>query len=332
MKTKLRHDWTFEEIKSIYERPLLELIVDAAKIHREFFNGNEVQVSQLVSVKTGGCPEDCKYCPQAARYTAKIKKHALMTVEEVCTLAKEAKENGATRLCLGAAWREVKDNAQFDRVLEMVEAVNAQGLEVCATLGMLDEHQALKLKDAGLYAYNHNIDTSEENYKNIISTRTFEDRLRTLENVRKANITVCCGGILGLGETHDDRIRMLLTLANLPQHPESVPINTLVQIEGTPLGDKEDIQVPIWDLVRMIATTRLVLPASYVRMSAGRIQRSYQDQALCFLAGANSIHAGNKLLTTPNNTPNDDHTLFSLLGIKAQEKSFQHDRTHSVHA
>jgi len=332
LRRTLRHNWTFEEIKGIYEQPLLDLVFEAAKAHREFFNASEVQVSQLISIKTGGCPEDCKYCPQAARYNTKINKHALMSVEEVSEAAKNAKANGATRLCLGAAWREVKDNAQFDRVLEMVQAVSAEGLEVCTTLGMLDEHQAIKLKEAGLYAYNHNIDTSEEHYAKIISTRTYADRLRTLENVRKANLTVCCGGILGMGESSDDRIKMLLTLANLAQHPESVPINTLIKVKGTPLGDKDEEPVPIWDLVRMVATARLVMPSSYVRLSAGRIGRSFQDQALCFLAGANSIFAGDKLLTTPNNAQTDDETMFDILGIKPQAKSFQYDRTHSVHA
>lgn len=332
MRRTLRHNWTFEEIKAIYDQPLLDLVFEAAKAHREFFNASEVQVSQLISVKTGGCPEDCKYCPQAARYATDINKHALMSVEEVLSAARNAKANGATRLCMGAAWREVKDNAQFDRVLEMVEAVNAEGLEVCTTLGMLQEHQAMKLKKAGLHAYNHNIDTSEEHYSKIISTRTYQDRLNTLENVRKAKITVCCGGILGMGESVDDRIKMLITLANLEQHPESVPINTLIKIKGTPLGDKEEAQVPIWDLVRMVATARLVMPSSYVRLSAGRIGRSYQDQALCFLAGANSIHAGDKLLTTPNNKLGSDMEMFELLGIKPQARSFQHGRTDAVHA
>jgi biotin synthase len=329
----MRHDWTFEEVKRIYEQPLLDLVFKAATVHRENFSANEVQVGQLISVKTGSCPEDCKYCPQAARYTTDIKKHALMNVEQVLTIAKKAKANGVTRLCLGAAWREVKDNSQFERVLEMVEAVNAEGLEVCATLGLLEEHQAFKLKEAGLHAYNHNLDTSAEHYSNIISTRTYEDRLRTIANVRKAKITVCCGGILGMGESAEDRIKLLLTLANLPQHPESVPINTLVKVKGTPLGDQDEQQVPIWDLLRMIATARILMPSSYVRMSAGRIGRSYQDQALCFLAGANSIFAGDKLLTTPNNSLNDDETMFSLLGIKPQERSFQyHADTDPVHA
>lgn len=328
----LRHNWTFEEVKDIYNRPLMDLVFEAATVHRQFFNANEVQISQLISVKTGGCPEDCNYCPQAARYTTKINKHALMSVDEVKTMAQNAKSNGATRLCIGAAWREVKDNKQFDQVLQMVEAVSAEGLEVCATLGMLKEHQALKLKEAGLYAYNHNIDTSEEHYSKVISTRNFQDRLNTLQNVRKANLTVCCGGILGMGESVEDRIKMILTLANLPQHPESVPINTLVPVEGTPLGDKQPDQVPIWDLVRLIATARLIMPQSYVRLSAGRIGRSFQDQALCFLAGANSIFAGDKLLTTPNNKQCDDATMFATLGIKPQERSFQYERTHSVHA
>ncbi len=332
MNSTLRHDWSFDEIKAIYERPLLELILEAASVHGQNFKPGEVQVSQLISVKTGGCPEDCHYCPQSARYNTKINKHALMSVEDVVKTAKEAKANGRTRLCIGAAWREVKDNSQFDRILQMVSAVNAEGLEVCATLGMLDEHQAKRLKEAGLYAYNHNIDTSPEHYEKIISTRKQGDRLRTLENVRKADLTVCCGGILGLGESVDDRIKMLLTLSSLTPHPESVPINTLIRVAGTPLGDAEGEPVPIWDLVRMVATARIVLPSSYVRLSAGRVGRSFQDQALCFLAGANSIHAGDKLLTTPNNANDEDMQMFDILGLKPQAQSFQHGQAHAVHA
>lgn len=332
---RIRFDWTYEEIETIYRRPLLQLIYDAATVHRKFFNPEEVQVSHLISIKTGGCSEDCGYCPQSARYPTGIKRQGLMELDDVLSIAREAKHKGATRLCMGAAWREVKDNGQFDRVLEMVSAVNREGLEVCCTLGMLTEAQARKLKEAGLYAYNHNIDTSEDHYKKIISTRTYEDRLRTLENVRKADLTVCCGGILGLGEKEDDRIQMLLTLASLTPHPESVPINTLIAVEGTPLAQQEEVS--IWDLVRMIATTRIVLPQSYVRLSAGRVGRSMQEQALCFMAGANSIFVGEKLLTTPNNDRDDDWKMFSILGLKPllrepQEKSHVHAETHTVHA
>ncbi len=328
----VRYDWTFDEIKKIYDRPLLQLIFDAATVHRQFFSPGEVQVSQLVSIKTGGCPEDCHYCPQAARYDTDIKKNALLDVEEVRSTAKEAKARGVTRMCLGAAWRQVKDNAQFDHVLEMVKAVNGEGLEVCATLGMLKDHQAAKLKEAGLYAYNHNIDTSEEHYAKIISTRKFSDRLDTLESIRKADITVCCGGILGIGEKDEDRIKMLLTLSHMSPHPESVPINDLVPVEGTPLGNERPESVPIWDFVRMIATTRIVLPRSYVRLSAGRTKRSFQDQALCFLAGANSIHSGEKLLTQVNKSVNEDETMFALLGLEPQSQSSQYGKSHTVHA
>lgn len=328
----VRYDWTFDEIKAIYDRPLLQLIFDAATVHRQFFKPGEVQVSQLVSIKTGGCPEDCQYCPQAARYNTKITKNALLDVEEVRETARSAKERGVTRLCLGAAWRQVKDNAQFEHVLEMVKAVHSEGLEVCATLGMLKDHQAARLKEAGLYAYNHNIDTSEEHYAKIISTRKFSDRLETHESVRKAGISVCCGGILGLGEKEEDRIKMLLTLAQMTPHPESVPINDLVPVEGTPLGNNQPDAVPIWDFVRMIATTRIVLPKSYVRLSAGRTKRSFQDQALCFLAGANSIHSGEKLLTQVNKSVNDDETMFALLGLEPQLQSFQYGQSHTVHA
>lgn len=332
--SKPRHNWTYNEIEEIFDRPLLDLVFQAAGIHRQNFNPHEVQISRLISIKTGGCPEDCHYCPQAARYNTGIKKQPLMEVDEVISLADEAKAQGATRLCLGAAWREVKDNAQFDRVLEMVSEVNKRDLEVCCTLGMLSETQAERLKAAGLYAYNHNIDTSAEHYKNIISTRGYNDRLQTLSHVRKAGLTVCTGGILGLGESKTDRIQMLLTLTGLTPHPDSVPINTLVKVKGTPLADKaatvqaDDQDVPIWDLLRMIATTRIVLPTSYVRLSAGRIQRSFQDQALCFLAGANSIFSGEKLLTTPNNDKNDDALMFDLLGLVPATKAHVQETLH----
>ena len=310
----LRHDWTMEEIEAIYDRPLLELIFDASKIHRENFDSQKVQVSSLISIKTGGCPEDCSYCPQAARYQTGINSEGLMKTETVMNLAQKAKDQGASRVCLGAAWREVKDNKQFDQVLDMVKGITGMGVEVCCTLGMLSESQANKLKEAGLYAYNHNIDTSEDYYKSIISTRSYEDRLKTLKNVQKAKISVCSGGIIGMGETKEDRLGMLKTLSNLAIHPDSVPINTLVAVEGTPLEKQKEI--PIWDLLRMIATARIIMPHSMVRLSAGRNSRSFQDQALCFLAGANSIFSGEKLLTTPNPEFNEDKELFELLGLK----------------
>lgn len=311
---QVRNDWTLEEIKEIYETPLLDLVFRAAALHREFNDTGEVQVCTLLSIKTGGCPEDCAYCPQAARYNTGVDVQALMKKDEVLQYAAKAKAAGSTRFCMGAAWREVRDNKDFDRVLEMVKGVNEMGMEVCCTLGMVTEEQARKLADAGLHAYNHNLDTSEEYYGEIIHTRTYGDRLQTLDNVRKAGVTVCCGGIIGLGETHNDRIRMLHTLATLPVHPESVPINALVPIPGTPLADNK--KVDVWDLVRMIATARMLMPTSMVRLSAGRNDLSVAEQALCFLAGANSIFAGDKLLTTANPTFEEDNNMFSLLGLQ----------------
>jgi biotin synthase len=310
-------NWTRNEILEVYNTPLLDLIYRAATVHRENHTPGEVQVSTLISIKTGGCPEDCSYCPQAARYHTNVNVHKLMPVEEVEAAAQKAKDGGASRLCMGAAWREVRDNKDFDRVLDMVKVVNAKGLEVCCTLGMLSESQAQKLADAGLYAYNHNLDTSEENYETIITTRTYEDRLNTIGNVRKAGISVCSGGIIGLGETVEDRIGMLHTLSLLRPQPESVPINALVAVEGTPLEDQPP--VPIWDMVRMIATTRIVMPGTMVRLSAGRTSMSMEGQALCFMAGANSIFAGDKLLTTPNPDFNEDMEMFRILGLKPQE-------------
>lgn len=309
----MNKDWTKEEIHEIYNTPLLELISKAAEVHKQHHKVGEVQVSSLLSIKTGGCPEDCAYCPQAARYHTEVKVHKLMSVEEVSACADNAKNGGASRMCLGAAWREVRDNKDFDKVLDMVKTINSKGLEVCATLGMVTEEQAKKLAEAGLYAYNHNIDTSEENYNNIISTRNFEDRINTIKNVRKAGLTVCSGGIIGMGESAEDRIGMLYTLSLLRPQPESVPINALVAVEGTPL--EEQPPVPIWDMVRMIATARIVLPKTAVRLSAGRLSMSMEGQALCFLAGANSIFAGDKLLTTPNPKYNEDMEMFKLLGL-----------------
>lgn len=297
--------------------PLLELIHRAAVIHREHFNPREVQVSSLISIKTGGCPEDCAYCPQASRYHTDIDIHKLLTVQEVLDSSSKAKQGGASRVCLGAAWREVRDNADFDKVLEMVKGITAMNLEVCCTLGMLTQEQAQKLADAGLYAYNHNLDSSEDFYKKIITTRNYDERLETLKNVRKARLTICSGGIIGMGESEEDRIAMLVTLSTLNPHPESVPVNALVPVEGTPL-EKQPI-VSIWEMVRMIAAARIVLPKSHVRLSAGRTQMSAEGQALCFLAGANSIFAGDKLLTTPNPEFNEDMELFKVLGLQPME-------------
>ncbi|WP_026462679.1 biotin synthase BioB [Adhaeribacter aquaticus] len=314
---EVRNNWTKEEISEIYHRPLLDLIYEAATVHRENEDYAEVQISSLLSIKTGGCPEDCAYCPQAARFHTDVEVQALMSVEQVTNAAQKAKDGGASRLCMGAAWREVRDNRDFDRVIEMVKAVNSLDMEVCCTLGMLSENQAQRLADAGLYAYNHNLDTSEEDYKRIISTRTYDDRLKTIENARKAKLTVCSGGIIGLGETVEDRVSMLKVLSNMPKHPESVPINALVPVKGTPLADQP--RVPIWDMVRMIATARIIMPKTVVRLSAGRTEMSLTDQAFCFMAGANSIFAGDKLLTTPNPAFNEDMQMFELLGLKPRE-------------
>jgi len=313
----IRNNWSLDEIEEIYNSRLLELIYRAASIHREYNDTAEVQVCTLLSIKTGGCPEDCAYCPQAARYHTDVQVQSLMQTDEVLRYAEKARNAGSTRFCMGAAWREVRDNRDFDRVLEMVRGVNALGMEVCCTLGMLNENQAKKLADAGLYAYNHNLDTSSEYYREIISTRTYEDRLNTLNHVREAGVTVCCGGIIGLGEKHEDRIKMLQVLANMPEHPESVPINALVRITGTPLENNPKVEV--WDMVRMIATARILMPASMVRLSAGRAEMNETEQALCFLAGANSIFAGEKLLTTPNPSLDQDQAMFELLGLKPRE-------------
>jgi len=313
----IRNDWTIEQVEEIYNIPLLELIYQAASVHREYNDPQEVQVCTLLSVKTGGCPEDCVYCPQAARYHTDIDVHKLLPVEEVLESALKAKESGSTRFCMGAAWREVRDNSDFDQVLEMVKGVNKIGLEVCCTLGMLTEDQAQKLKKAGLYAYNHNIDTSEDYYGEIITTRKFEDRLDTLNHVRKANISVCSGGIIGMGESVKDRIGMLHTLCTLPEHPESVPVNALVPVEGTPLEEQE--KVSVWEMVRMIASARILMPKAMVRLSAGRVRMNVEEQALCFLAGANSIFAGDKLLTTPNPEVASDQEMFQTLNLKPRD-------------
>ncbi|SFC87130.1 biotin synthase [Flexibacter flexilis DSM 6793] len=313
-KTVIRNDWTREEIAEIYNSPVLDLIYRAATTHREYNDPQEVQVCTLLSVKTGGCPEDCGYCPQAARYHTNVKVHKLMPVNEVLDAARNAKDSGSTRFCMGAAWREVRDNRDFDNVLEMVKGVNSMGMEVCCTLGMLTEDQAQKLKDAGLYAYNHNLDTSEEHYDKVITTRTYDDRLDTIQHVRKSGIAVCSGGIIGLGETHIDRIGLLHTLATMPEHPESVPVNALVPVEGTPM--EEQPRVSVWEMVRMIATARIIMPKAMVRLSAGRVRMSQEEQALCFMAGANSIFAGDKLLTTPNPEVDADKELFQTLNLR----------------
>jgi biotin synthase len=315
--TPIRNNWTREEISAIYNTPVLELIYKAASVHREFHDPQEVQVCTLLSVKTGGCPEDCAYCPQAARYHTHVKVHKLLEVEEVLGKALEAKEAGSTRFCMGAAWREVRDNRDFDKVIEMVKGVNTLGMEVCCTLGMLSQEQAEKLKAAGLYAYNHNLDTSEEFYDDIITTRTYSDRLETLSNVRNAKISVCSGGIIGMGEVESDRIGMLLTLSTLPEHPESVPVNALVPVEGTPLEDQP--RVSVWEMIRMISTARIIMPKAMIRLSAGRVRMNLEEQALCFMAGANSIFAGDKLLTTANPGVMQDKEMFQQLQLKPRQ-------------
>jgi biotin synthase len=314
----VRIDWTVEEIAEIYHSPLMELVYRAATVHRANHDAAEVQVCRLISIKTGGCPEDCKYCAQSARYQTEVKAEPMLDQEEVLGIARRAKEAGVTRVCMGAAWREVRDNAQFDHVLKMVKGVTDMGLEVCCTLGMLTEDQARRLEKAGLYAYNHNLDTSEEYYETIITTRTYADRLATIENVRKTNITVCCGGIIGLGETDADRISMLHTLATMRPHPESVPVNTLSQVPGTPLAEQK--AVPVTDVVRMIATARILMPASMVRLSAGRSRLSLSDQAMCFMAGANSIFSSEeKIMLTKAAASQDydqDKAMLDELGLK----------------
>lgn len=314
---EIRHNWTREEIMEIYNKPMMELLYEAAGVHRLHHDPNTVQVSTLLSIKTGGCPEDCGYCPQAARYHTDIEGNDLMSVQQVKAQALRAKASGSSRVCMGAAWRNVKDGPEFDQVLEMVRTINKLDMEVCCTLGMITENQAERLAEAGLYAYNHNLDTSEDYYKDVISTRAFEDRLETIDNVRKTNVTVCSGGIIGMGENLSDRAGMLVALSTLNPQPESVPINALVAVPGTPMEDMEPVS--IWEMVRMVATTRIVMPETQVRLSAGRTQMSQEGQALCFLAGANSIFAGDKLLTTPNPDVNEDMKLFNLLGLKPQQ-------------
>lgn len=311
--SEIRHNWTKEEILEIYNRPLMGLLYDAATIHRLHHDPNTVQVSTLLSIKTGGCPEDCGYCPQAARYHTDIEGNDLMSVQQVKAQALRAKSSGSSRVCMGAAWRNVKDGPEFDNVLEMVRTINKLDMEVCCTLGMVTENQAQRLAEAGLYAYNHNLDTSEDYYKDVISTRAFEDRLDTISNVRKTNVTVCSGGIIGMGEAVEDRAGMLVALATLDPQPESTPINALVAVPGTPMEEIEPIS--IWEMIRMVATTRIVMPLTQVRLSAGRTEMSREGQAMCFFAGANSIFAGDKLLTTPNPDVNEDMKMFELLGL-----------------
>jgi biotin synthase len=313
---RLRHDWTRAEVRAIHDAPLFELLDRARAVHVQFHPENEVQLCTLLSVKTGGCPEDCAYCPQSSHHDTSVKGEALLPLADVVASARAAKERGATRFCMGAAWREPKNGPSFDRVLDMVREVKALGLEACVTLGMLTDEQAARLKEAGLDAYNHNLDTSREHYRSIISTRTFDDRLATLRRVRSAGITVCSGGIIGMGESIDDRAAMLVELASLDPHPESVPINALVRVPGTPLEALPPID-PL-DLVRLIATARLVMPKSRVRLSAGRSELTREAQLFCLYAGANSIFYGEQLLTTPNPAADADRDLIRAAGLSTQ--------------
>lgn len=325
--------WTQAEVVGLYNKPIMELLYEAATVHRKYHDPNKVQVSTLISIKTGGCPEDCAYCPQAARYQTDVKSERLMSVEQVKALALAAKASGSSRICMGAAWRNVKDGPDFDQVLEMVRTLNGLEMEVCCTLGMLTENQAQRLSEAGLYAYNHNLDSSAEYYTEIISTRSYDDRLQTIENIRKTNITVCSGGIIGMGESIANRAAMLITLATLFPQPESVPINALVPVAGTPMEGMETVS--IWEMVRMVATARILLPHTQVRLSAGRTKMSREGQALCFFAGANSIFAGDKLLTTPNPDRNEDMDMFAALGLVPQqpfEKKGQPETISAEHA
>ena len=313
--TTLRHDWTADEVHALFDLPFADLMHRAQTVHREHFDANAVQMSTLLSIKTGACPEDCKYCPQSVRYNTGLKTEALMAVEQVEQAARTAKEAGATRFCMGAAWRSPKDR-DVDTLIQMIDAVRGQGLETCMTLGMLTESQAERLADAGLDYYNHNLDTSEEHYGEIIGTRTYDDRLETLANVRKSGMKVCCGGIVGLGETRQDRVGLLRTLANLETHPESVPINQLVAVPGTPMADADPVDP--FEFVRTIAVARILMPSSHVRLSAGRESMDDALQALCFLAGANSIFYGEQLLTTGNPVTDRDRALFERLGIEPE--------------
>jgi biotin synthase len=312
----LRNDWTRDEIQALYDQPFLDLVFEAQGVHRQHFQANSIQVSTLLSIKTGKCPEDCKYCSQSARYDSKLEAEKRIAVDKVIREAQAAKDSGSSRFCMGAAWRNPHER-DMPYVLEMVREVKSLGLETCMTLGMLNQSQAERLKDAGLDYYNHNLDTSREYYSHIISTRTFDDRLNTLDHVRQAGMKVCSGGIVGLGESRNDRIGLLHELATMPVHPESVPINMLVPIEGTPLAEVEKLDVTEW--IRTIAVARIIMPHSYVRLSAGRESLSDADQALAFMAGANSLFSGDKLLTTPNAGEGRDQILFAKLGLTAEK-------------
>ncbi len=313
MPSSIRHDWTLKEVQDLFNMPFNDLLFKAQTVHREHFDPNSVQISTLLSIKTGACPEDCSYCPQSSRYETEVEREKLMAVQEVVENARLAKKNGSSRFCMGAAWRNPTDK-NVDNVIEMIKAVKAEGMESCVTLGMLTPEQAVKLKDAGLDYYNHNLDTSPEFYGEVITTRTYQDRLDTLANVRDAGLKVCCGGIVGMGEKPADRAGLVMQLANLPQHPESVPINLLVQVEGTPMYGTEALDSI--EFIRTLAVARITMPESFVRLSAGRTEMTDEMQAMCFFAGANSIFYGEKLLTTDNPESNRDRELFARLGIE----------------
>ncbi|QCE32122.1 biotin synthase BioB [Acetobacteraceae bacterium] len=316
--SKCRHDWKKEEVKALFDLPFADLLFKAQQVHRENHDPNHVQISSLLSVKSGGCPEDCAYCPQSSKYNTPVKADKLMPLEKIVARAKAAKDQGADRFCMGAAWRSPKER-DMDAICEMVSAVKALDIETCLTMGMLTSEQAKQLKEAGLDYYNHNLDTSEEFYGTVITTRTYQDRLETLGHVRDNDIHVCCGGIIGMGETILDRVELIRTLANLPVHPESVPLNLLIRIEGTPLEKLPDLD--ILDFIRTVAVTRILMPKSHVRLAAGRKDMSDEAHALCFFAGANSIFLGEQLLTAENPTASRDEDLLKRLGIKAFQKS-----------
>ena len=327
MQAVVRHDWTLAQVNALYALPFNDLLFQAQTVHRQHFKPNEVQVSTLLSIKTGACAEDCKYCPQSGHYNTGLERERLLEVEKVLTQAKAAKDKGASRFCMGAAWSNPKQR-DMPYIIEMVRGVKAMGLETCMTLGMLDGDQAQTLAEAGLDYYNHNLDTSPEFYGEIITTRTYQDRLDTLSHVRDAGMKVCCGGILGMGESANDRSALLMQLANLPEHPESVPINMLVKVAGTPLENVDDLDA--FEFIRTIAVARIMLPQSHVRLSAGRSRMNEQMQALCFFAGANSIFYGDKLLTTDNPEADADMQLFAKLGIKPEQRHDVSDEAHQL--
>lgn len=324
-QTDVRHDWSADEVLSLFELPLSDLMFQAQTVHRANFDPNQVQVSTLLSIKTGACPEDCAYCPQSAKHCTDLEAERLMKLKQVLREAEAAKAKGATRFCMGAGWRSPRAK-DMPYVIEMIKGVKSMGMEACMTLGMLDDNQASQLAGAGLDYYNHNLDTSEDFYGNIITTRTYQDRLDTLQNVRNAGMKVCCGGIMGMGEELKDRIGLLLTLANMPEHPESVPLNMLVKVEGTPLANVDDLEP--FDFIRTIAVARILMPKSHVRLSAGRQQMNEQMQSMCFMAGANSIFYGEKLLTTDNPEADADRRLFAKLGINSEQREDASDEAH----